>query len=139
MDCCAFSTASNYAIKPLYEAMRHQYKASLFRDVAYVALEGDHACEAFFFSYGVAIFWGIPKEQGLKLLQQMRPYEHHHTDEVEADEFTFSYGETAKIVEDEITLPNREVLTKLAISQGIAQSVKLGTFENALKKTFDKA
>ena len=42
-----------------------------------------------------------------------------------------------KIVEDEIILPNLDVLSRLAISHGLAQSVKLGTFESALRKTFN--
>ena len=42
-----------------------------------------------------------------------------------------------KIEEDEIILQNKSTLTKLAISHGIAQSVKLTIFEEAIQKTID--
>ncbi len=34
-------------------------------------------------------------------------------------------------------MPNQDVLTRLAISHGIAQSVKLGTFENTVRRIFN--
>lgn len=138
MDCCAFCTASAYAIKPLYEVMRVNYKTTLYRDVIYVSMEKDEfSCEAFFFSYGVAVFWGANKETGLKILkEEITPFEQQKTNEIETDIFTFNYGDGVKIVEDEMTLPNQSILTKLALSQGIAQSVKLGSFETSLKTTF---
>lgn len=145
MDCCAFCTATSYAIKPFYESIRTSHKATLFRDAFHVALHKDGlSCDAFFFSYGAAVLWGVSKEVGLIMLREIAfAYEQHyihdriHDNEAEMDEFTFVYGDTAKIFEDEITLPNTDMLTKLAFSHGIAQSVKLGTFETRLQKTFN--
>lgn len=139
MDLCAFCTAQTYAIKPLYEVMRVSYKTTLYKDVVHVILDKGYGtpCDAFFFPYGVTVFWGIDREIGLKILkEEIAAFEHNPSSDVETDIFTFEYGETAKISEDEIILPNRESLTKLAISQGIAQSVKLGTFETSIQKTF---
>jgi len=139
MDCCALSTATSYAIKPLYEAMRHTYKATIYRDVLHLMMERNgHTFQAFFFPYGVAVFWGITRETALKIIQQeVQTFEENHTDELETDLFTYTYGDTAKIVEDEIVLPNEDVLTKLAVSHGIAQSVELAAFESSLQKTFN--
>lgn len=139
MDCCAFCTAPSYTIKPLFEALRLTHKALLFRDVVYVhIIFEDKPVDAFFFSYGAAVFWGVSKENGLKILKNtLGSFEPQQLDEYDTDEFTFVYGESSKIIEDEIKLPNQDVVTKLAVSQGIAQSVKLGTFETRLKKTFN--
>lgn len=140
MDCCALCRTSNYAVKPLYEAMRSTHKATPYRDVVYVELNIEGITfDAFFFSYGVAVFWGINKELGLKVLQskEISVHEQYFVEDLETDEFTFGYGEVPKIVEDEITLPNQDVVTKLAVSQGIAQSVKLSHFETTLQKTFN--
>lgn len=119
--------------------MKGPYKATLYKDVLHVAMQKDnHFCDAFFFSYGAAVFWGINKEIGLKILQEdVRNFEYQPIDDIETDEFTFAYSESSKIIEDEISLPNRDIVTMLAISQGLAQSVKLGTFETALQKTFN--
>lgn len=93
---------------------------------------------AFFFPYGSLVCWGIPKERELQLLEELKPFE-ENPNEIETDEFTYIYGEPPKIVEDEIILPNHDILTKAAISHGIAQSVKLGTFEIAIQKTYNQS
>lgn len=137
--CCALCTAGSYAIKPLYEVMRISYKATLYRDVVHVVMEKEGiTSDAFFFSYGVAVFWGMDKDLALKVVREdIVAFEENKIDAVEIDEFTFNYGEQAKIIEDEITLPNNDVVTKLAFSQGISQSIKLTFFETTLKNTFN--
>jgi uncharacterized Rmd1/YagE family protein len=139
MDCCAFCSAATYMIKPLYERMRISYKANLYRDVLHLFIEKEGCSfQAFFFPYGVSVFWGAPKELGLKMIQEeVEALEQFHCEDLETDLFTYSFGDIAKIVEDEITLPNEDVLTKLAVSHGIAQSVKLGTFESSIQKTYN--
>lgn len=138
MDCSAFCKASSYALKPLQEVMRRYHKTMLYRDLLHINVHKENlSYDAFFFSYGVAVFWGISKEAALQVLHEVAQFEQNPIEDIETDEFTYVYGEIGKIIEDEIILPNRDVLTMLAISQGIAQSVKLGTFETALRKTFD--
>jgi uncharacterized Rmd1/YagE family protein len=70
-------------------------------------------------------------------LEQIKAFEEQPVDEIDSDEFTFDFGETSQILEDEIILPNSDVLSRLAVSHGLGQSVKLGTFENAIRKTFN--
>ncbi len=140
MDCSAFCTATSYRIKPLFESLRTQYKAYLIREVLHVEVPSDQGRgDLFFFPYGSCVAWGLTKEHAQGLLRAAREFEHEASDHVETDEFTYLFGETAKVVEDEITLPNEDVLTKLAMSHGIAQSVKLGQFEVAIQKTFDSS
>jgi len=138
MDCCAFCTASSYKIKPLIESLRSTYKCSLYRDVAHIeaSLE-DKPCDIFYFPYGATVCWGISKEKAIFFLEIVREFEHQRLEEIETDEFTYSQGEAPKIIDDEITLPNLDVLTKLAVSHAMAQSVKLGSFEVALHNTFN--
>ena len=139
MDLCAFCISQTYAIKPLYEVMRVTYKTTLYKDVVHVVMDKQNGspCDAFFFPYGVAVFWGIDHEAGLKIIkEEISVFEQHTTKDIETDIFTYEYGDTAKVADDEIILPNHDILTKLAISQGIAQSVKLGTFETSVQKTF---
>lgn len=137
MDSQAFCVAESYRIKPLLESMRSEYKATLYRDTVHIELPGPKERHLFCFPYGAVVFWGFAKQEALSFLKRLSEFEDRHCDELETDEFTYSYGVTAKIFEDEITLPDQEVLTKLAISHGIAQSVKLGTFETKIQKTFN--
>lgn len=137
MECFAFCTATSYQLKPLYEAFRTRFKATSYRDVVHieVPLENDKG-DVFYFSYGATVFWNLSKEACQGLLAEIKPYEIQPNEEIEIDETTYFYGQTAKLVEDELTLPDHDILTKLAISHGFAQSVKLGTFEIAIQKTF---
>jgi uncharacterized Rmd1/YagE family protein len=138
MDCRAYCTASAYHIKPLYERFKQVgATVTLYRDVIHFVVPGEAIGDIFYFPYGATVFWGLNLEQCLSYLEQIKEFEQHPVEEVETDEFTFVFGDNAKIIEDEIILPNRDVLSRLAISHGLAQSVKLGTFESALRKTFN--
>lgn len=138
MDCRAYCTAESYDIKPLYEFLKARYKTNLFREVVHIEVpDNDKIHDVFYFAYGSTVLWGLSPEQCKTYLNLVSEFEKRHLDEIETDEFTFVFGDTPKIIEDEIVLPNKDILTKLSISLGLAQSVKLGTFEVAILKTFN--
>lgn len=140
MYCRAYCTASSYEIKALYDCLRVQ-GAIFYRDAVHLHISNYEAevSDVFFFSYGVMVCLGLTLDQCQTCLDQVRPYEENPLtiDEVEIDEFYFSFGDVQKIVDDEIILADSEVLTRLAFSHAIAQSVKLGTFENAMRRIFN--
>jgi uncharacterized Rmd1/YagE family protein len=141
MDCSAFCTASSYKIKLLFQSLKSRYNSTLFRDVIHIEAysEGsDKRIEIFYFPYGAVVCWGVNLAEGSRFLKEATDFQEQPLKEVEVDDFTFSYGEELKIFEDDITLPNDNLMTKLAISHGIAQSVRLGTFENTLSQAFEK-
>src|SRR4029077_12497296 len=113
----------------LFESLRHRFKSTLYRDVIHIEVPTlNQIGDVFYFPYGAVVCWNISKETSLQFLEETRPFESQRYDEIETDEFTYIYDANTppKIVEDEIILSNQDVLTKLAISHGIAQSVKLG-------------
>lgn len=139
MDCLAYCTASAYRIKPLYEHLK-QIGASvtLYRDVIHLSAPSHKGVgDLFCFPYGAAVFWGFSSDRCLSYLEQIKEFEEQANEEMEMDCFTFVVGEHPKIIDDEIILPNSDLLSRLAISHGIAQSVKLGNFESALRKSFN--
>lgn len=138
MDCHAFCTANSYKIRAIYDSLKSRYNSTLYRDALHIEIpfEGQ-TTNLFCFSYGSLVSWGLPKDQAINFLHEIRFYEVQHFDEIETDEFTYIYGDIQKVADDEITLPNKDILTKLAISHAIAQSVKLGSFETRIQKTFD--
>lgn len=137
MDCFAFCTASSYALKPLYEFLRTTYSSTYYRDLIHIELTEPQNVDIFFFSFGAMVTWGTSKEQTTEFLKQIAPFEQQPNEELEIDEFTYFYGDQAKIYEDEICLTDQSSLSKLAMSYAIAQSVKLGTFETSIHKTFE--
>ncbi|MES2345688.1 MAG: RMD1 family protein [Chlamydiota bacterium] len=139
MRCTGYCTASSYDIPRLFYAIQKYGPAHLYRDLIHVQIkDGDTIRgDIFCFSYGVIIAWGFTAEEETVYLHELKNFEREPLLKPELDEFTFCYGDMMKIEEDEITLQNKNVLTRIAISQGIAQSVKLTTFEELIQKTID--
>ncbi len=136
MECCAFCTASSYQIKPLYASLKAKFKTSLIRDVIHVGFS--EGVDVFYFPYGAAICWGVSSNEGKKYLEYTKNFSVKTLDEIEEDAFTFRYGDKYEFVKDDLVLPNKEILTKLTVSHGFAQSVKLGAFENTISSSFEK-
>lgn len=135
----AYCTATSYANKTLYQNLQSSYQTTLYRDVIYAKIPyGEETVDAFFFPYGAIVIWGVSSEEGMPFLDLVKNVEGEALEKLELDDFTFSFAEKPSFVDDNICLPNNEVLTKLAVSHGIAQSVKLGAFEYTISKTFEK-
>lgn len=149
MRCAAYCTTTSFNIPELLPYLRTHYGVDRFREVLHIRypveqligtvgeeeggpLEGD----VFFFPYGAIVCWGMRDDLERRLLQEIRPFSVQEDAEMlEDDIFSYHYGEQAAIKEDEITMPDSESITKLAFSHGMAQSVKLGVFEQTIQKT----
>ena len=137
MRCTCYCTASAYDIPRLFQYLQGLGPSQLFRDVTHIQVKEDKKIKGdiFYFSYGTVVCWGFTEEEEKEILQSLKEFESEPLAKIELDEFIFTYGDTIKIEEDEIFLHNKSTLTKLAISHGVAQSVKLSTFEELIKKT----
>ncbi len=141
MDCSAFCIASSLKVKPLYQSLKSRYRTTFYRDVVHIEAfkeDTEEPVDVFFFPYGAIICWGADLSEGKRFTLEAKDFLEQPLKDMEVDDFTFSYGEELKIFEDEIILPDVECLTKLAVSHGLAQSVKLGTFENTISQAFEK-
>ncbi|MBS0621235.1 MAG: RMD1 family protein [Verrucomicrobia bacterium] len=139
MRCTCYCTASSYDIPRLYQHLQPVCITHLFRDVIHVQIKEDrrNRGDIFYFSYGALVCWGFSEDEEREIIDSVKEFERESLQKFEIDEFTFAYGDANKIEEDEIILQNKSPLTKLAISHGLAQSVKLTTFEELIQKTID--
>ena len=139
MRCTCYCTASSYDIPRLFQYLQRVGPTQLFRDVIHIQIKEDKRVKGdlFYFSYGATVCWGFTEEDEKEILQSIKEFEKESLAKMELDEFTYAYGDAVKIEEDEIILHNKSTLIKLAISHGIAQSVKLSTFEDLIQKTID--
>ena len=86
--------------------------------------------EYFLFPYGVYVVWGARDHNIEKLIEK------YFVDPLEEslrlkDSFEFEYVESTKLIEEDlIQLPDEDVKTRLSISHGIAQSLKLSQIED---------
>ena len=141
MRCICYCTASHYDMMRLFQMLHKEGKGTvqLYRDLIHIQMREEKRVkgDVFYFAFGSVVFWGFDEQEELLVLGQLKEFEKEPLSKLELDEFRFIYGETMKIEEDEIILQNKSALTKLSISYGLAQSVKLAVFEELIQKTIE--
>jgi len=139
MRCTGFCTAASYDLAGLFQMLGPRGTVQLHREALHFQIREDKRTrgDIFYFSYGAVVFWGFSRDEEKEYLDELKKFERDPVLHSE-DEFTFVFGDTMKIEEDEITLPNKSSLSRFSISHGIAQSVKLIIFEESIQKTFDR-
>ncbi|KAJ3045645.1 hypothetical protein HDV00_007770 [Rhizophlyctis rosea] len=102
--------------------------------------------EVFVFDYGVAVLWNFTKEEERLFLTAIGRYTAGvklDPEDIESEDFHFQYDLSGpyqpRIFNDMITLKSGSQMVKLTISHGLAQSVKLASFENIMEETIDGA
>lgn len=139
MRCAGYCTAANYDTPRLFQFLQASGTSQQFRDVVHTQIKDEKGVkrDIFYFAYGVVVFWGFSYEEEKPLIETLKNFEKNPLVKFELDEFSFSYGDKMKIEDDEITLQKKDVLTKLAISYAIGQSVKLTVFEEVISRTVE--
>lgn len=137
--CLACCTAGSYDLLGLANFFRKKgYHTRLLRDVLHVS-NVKRPGDIFFFNHGVFVSWGFKKKFEDKLVDVVLPYAIQPLQHIESDHFYFqNSNETSidaheKLRVDIISLDSEESLIKLAISYGLAQSIKLEAFEEAIQ------
>ncbi len=134
MKCVAYSFSYIFDIKKVISLLSNNYQIShLEKDVISCSLHVSYINEFFIFSYGVIVIWGEIEQIDPEILAILQEAFSDKLGAEDDDIFSYSYGDKAKIASDHITLPDTHMYTKLAFSYGIAQSVKLGGFENTIQ------
>jgi len=120
-----------------FPAMRDQlvanYKATAYRNALHLTWR---AGEIFIFDYGVIVFWNVSASDREPLFGIIRDYINEPLTDVLQDEFTYDFSnQSLTLKNDHISLPDQDILTRLAVSHGIAQSTKLEQYEARVLKT----
>jgi uncharacterized Rmd1/YagE family protein len=139
--CVAICTAASYDLLGLAAFFKRKgYFTRVSRDVLHIA-NLKRPGDIFFFNYGCFVSWGIKKSFEEKIIEFTRDFSSHPLQHVETDHFYFAYGNEVTIDTHErmridvITLDSQDMQVKLAISYGLAQSIKLEAFEEQIKGT----
>lgn len=144
MRCVSYCTARSYDLPALANLFkRKDYLIRLSKDVLYVT-HLKKSTDLFFFSHGCFVSWGLSKRQEQKWLAEVRSYSQGSLAVVEIDQFCYRLGEETSIDTHErfrvdvITLDSDNPQIKLALSYGLAQSIKLEAFEDAIQEEIRK-
>jgi uncharacterized Rmd1/YagE family protein len=137
--CVSFCTAGSYDLLGLTNYYRKKgYFTRLLRDVLHVA-SIKRSGDIFFFNHGCIVCWGFKKKFEDKVVENAKEFSIHLSPHLESDHFYFHYGPETTIDSHEkhrldiITLDSEDSQIKLAISYGLAQSIKLEAFEEAMQ------
>ena len=144
MRCISFCTAASYKLSALADFFRSRhYSAKLFRNVLYVT-KNNRDMDIFLFNHGCFVTWGLRKKQEEKLVEQIKPFSTDPLERIETDRFIYYIDKETRLFPhqrfnvDVITLEKGEIdniQMKLAISYGLAQSIKLEFYEESIQKT----
>jgi uncharacterized Rmd1/YagE family protein len=95
--------------------------------------------DVFIFRYGVVVMWHLDPEEERHLLTIIRSFcERDGLDEPESDDFAYEIsGDQPRFVSDILMMPDASVLAKLAASHGMAQSIKLSSFEESVQRSVE--
>lgn len=144
MRCVSFCTARSYDLPALANSFkRKDYMTRLSRDVLYVT-STKKSVDLFFFSHGCFVSWGLSKRQELKWVERVKEFSQGPLATIEADHFCYRFGEETTVDTHErfrvdvLTLDSDNPQIKLAISYGLAQSIKLEAFEDAIQEAIKK-
>ena len=133
--CIAICHAKRFDFEALKNHLVESRRATFYRDALHLEEEGD----VFLFPYGVMVFWGLELDSEKRLMDEIGPFCIEPLAQPVSDTFQYALdSEQNRIHDDFIYLKEDDVLNKLAISHGIAQSVKLGELEAYAETTIDE-
>ena len=134
-DIYALCFSDYFEFPQLQQHLMASERCAAYRNALHVEWrQGD----VFVFDYGVLVFWNLAAGEREAFLAKVTPFAKAALKNTLDDEFTFETGsEKSFIKNDHIHLQNDEILTRLAISHGIAQSTKLAQFENGIQQTIN--
>ncbi|HVV68503.1 MAG TPA: RMD1 family protein [Gammaproteobacteria bacterium] len=140
MRCISYCTAKNYQLNEMVAYFKsRQYQTRFYRDVLHLCKNGQPG-DIFCFPQGCMVVWALTRKQELQLMAEIQKFSIALLDRVEMDSFSFRLGERTRIYVHErfnidiIELESNSVAIKLAISYGLAQSIKLAAYEEAIQK-----
>ncbi len=141
MRCAAYCIAENLNLSAIFAYLKQQnYVVKLYRGVLYATHPASEG-ELFIFKLGSFVSWGLTRRQEQVMLKQLKEFAVNPIEDIEIDSFMHAYGEKTTLRThhrfnvDVITLEDDDMEIKLAISYGIAQSVKLESYEESVQKT----
>jgi uncharacterized Rmd1/YagE family protein len=118
----------------IYEVLQQRYSVTQQKDIIVINREGK---EFILFRYGIFVCWGVDFETIKFFKDFIKDYTIEPLEIKLVENLEYSYGEIFKVHLDHIILDNNGILTKIAISSSIAQSLKLKSFENEIQNSID--
>lgn len=126
-NCVAYCLAQSFDISALAKLLSD---STLIRIIKGALLIEDNQSWSIVFAYGAVVHWNVSSEQQAKLHQLLLDHAENPLTSPEEDHFTFTLDcPSTRIIEDHIEIESSDPILIFALSQGMAQSIKLASFE----------
>ncbi|MFI3119120.1 MAG: RMD1 family protein [Methylococcaceae bacterium] len=125
--CVAYCLAQSFDISELARVLSD---SSLIRIIKSALLIESDESWSIVFAYGAVVHWNVSVEQQAKLHQLLLQHAENPMTAPEEDHFSFALDcPSTRIIEDHIEIESSDPILIFALSQGMAQSIKLASFE----------
>lgn len=126
-QCVAYCLAQSFDVSALAKLLSD---STLIRIIKGALLIEDEQSWSVVFAYGAVVHWNVSPEQQTKLHHLLLDHAENILASVEEDHFTFALDcPSTRIIEDHIEIESSDPILIFALSQGMAQSIKLAAFE----------
>ncbi len=132
--CVSYCTCERFDFKNLVGDFEKKHKVTKYKNVLLIT-EKNWIC--YVFDYWSIVAWWVDYDNIKRLLEDLSIFEINSYDDVIREEFYYEEKsrDKVKIANDIINLTSDDSEEKLAVSHGIAQSIKLVFFENKVENT----
>lgn len=121
--------------KDIFQIIEERYKCNIIKDAIIINIKEDQ--QIILFKYGVFICWDIEFENIKFFLDFLKDLQINSLKKSIIEEFNYTLEDEFKINLDTIYLSDSSTTSKIAISQALAQNVKLQQFEEELQTSID--
>ena len=121
--------------KDIFEIIEERYKCQTIKDAIIINIKEEQ--QIILFKYGVFICWDIEFENIKFFLDFIKDLQINSFKKSIVEEFNYTFEDEFKINLDTIYLSDSSTTSKIAISQALAQNVKLQQFEEEVQTTIE--
>ncbi|MFA5982837.1 MAG: RMD1 family protein [Methylococcaceae bacterium] len=135
-QCVAYCLAQRFDIATLSKLISETTQVRIIKGSL---VAEDHETLSVIFPYGAVVHWNVNQIQQNKLHQLLLNHAEHPLESIEEDHFTYTLGcSNTRIIEDHIEIESADPILIFSLSHGMAQSIKLATFETNAITTINK-
>lgn len=137
MRCAAYCMANSHKLVDIKKDFEKNYSLKLYLNAIHISLSEK---QEVFIIYGSVIFWDMTPDEENEWLHLLKPYAKELIAQPESDIYEFQFGGNNHVHEGLITIKEDNApLSMLAVSFGLAQSVKLSVYEKQIDDTIVQA
>ena len=125
--CSSYCLALSFDINALAKLLSDSTLIRIIKGA--LLIENDRSWSVVF-NYGAVVHWNVSAEQQAKLHQILLNHAENPLAVIEEENFTFALDcPVTRIIEDHIEIESSDPILIFSLSQGMAQSIKLASFE----------